>query len=560
MYKGGSSYTKYSTKYITYAGLIAPLILIGYGLLAIVNKIPLAYPIDNIGLIILALLWLLISLIQFFFGSRSPLDSGLRLTAYHLLAGSFLIFISGVGSPFSAFWILLMLASYIYFSKIGLQLNLLAFIIVTSIDVAIHQGGDPMITIYSLTALITILVTSIIVLGISQSQEIAKKELDNSRASESLQRDRVITIVNNLADAVLSTDMDGIVRVYNASSLNLLDTNENLNGRQIDEVLALTNQQKEPVSLFKEFKKAKTVVKRDDLVYTFSDGEEIRLEVTFSPIRSSFSRSKKAETHDGYIVIARDVTKAKSLEEERDEFINVISHELRTPITIAEGTISNVQVMMGHPDTTDKMLKDGVNLAHDQVMFLANMVNDLSALSRAERGVGEEFEVIDVTEMAHQMLEKYMPDAQAKNLHLDLDLAPSIGKVKTSRLYLEELLQNFITNAIKYTKKGSVKMIFEKNGININFAVKDSGIGISKTDQAKVFEKFYRSEDYRTRETGGTGLGLYVAAKLAHKIGTQVQLTSRLNVGSTFSFLLPEYKEGKEGKELIKEKDTDKDK
>jgi signal transduction histidine kinase len=171
------------------------------------------------------------------------------------------------------------------------------------------------------------------------------------------------------------------------------------------------------------------------------------------------------------------------------------------------------------------------------------MVNDLSALSRAERGVGDDAEEIDVTDLAHKMIEKYTTDANANKLHLDLDLAPKIGKVKASRLYLEELLQNFITNAIKYTKKGSVKIIFsKKNGI-INFAIKDTGIGISKTDQAKVFEKFYRSEDYRTRETGGTGLGLYVAAKLSHKLGTRIQLVSRLNVGSTFSFDLPELKE-----------------
>lgn len=540
MYKGGSSYTQNSTKFVRYAGLIVPIILIGYGFLTYFNNTTtIPHTTNIIGLLLMSFFWLLIAVIQFFFHSKSALDSRLRLISYHLLSSAYLIFITGVGSPFSTFWILLILASYIYFSKIGLQLSLLTFITTTTIDIFLRQ--NIINTIYSLTTLITILITSIIILGISQSQEVAKKQLDASKAAESLQRDRVITIVNNLADAVISTDMEGIVRVYNAASLNLLDTNESLNGRHIDDVLSVINQQHEPVSLFKEMKKSKTVSKTDDFSHAFSDGEEIRLEITFSPIRSSFSRSKKGETHDGYIVIARDITKSKSLEEERDEFISVISHELRTPITIAEGTISNVQIMMEHPDSTPKMLKDGVNLAHDQVLFLANMVNDLSALSRAERGVGDETEIIDVKDLAHQMIEKYTADAKEKNLHLDLDLAPNIGKIKTSRLYIEELLQNFITNAIKYTKKGSVKLIFEKKDDIINFAVKDTGIGISKSDQIKVFEKFFRSEDYRTRETGGTGLGLYVAAKLAHKMGTKIEMTSRLNVGSTFSFVLPEF-------------------
>jgi two-component system sensor histidine kinase BaeS len=69
--------------------------------------------------------------------------------------------------------------------------------------------------------------------------------------------------------------------------------------------------------------------------------------------------------------------------------------------------------------------------------------------------------------------------------------------------------------------------------------VKDTGIGISKADQAKIFQKFYRSEDYRTRETGGTGLGLYVATKLAKKLKCTIEMTSRLNHGSTFSIELP---------------------
>ena len=78
-----------------------------------------------------------------------------------------------------------------------------------------------------------------------------------------------------------------------------------------------------------------------------------------------------------------------------------------------------------------------------------------------------------------------------------------------------------------------------KTDKGILFAVKDTGIGISKTDQKRIFEKFYRSEDYRTRETSGTGLGLYVVQKLAHKLGVTVEVKSRLNHGSTFSFVLP---------------------
>ena len=143
----------------------------------------------------------------------------------------------------------------------------------------------------------------------------------------------------------------------------------------------------------------------------------------------------------------------------------------------------------------------------------------------------------------HDIYNEYSPQAQKQKLTFNLEAGPQLGQVMTSRLYLHELMQNFITNAIKYTKKGTVTFhISNQNGM-ILFKVTDTGIGISKSDQVKIFNKFYRSEDYRTRETSGTGLGLYVASKLAKKLKTTIEVKSRLNHGSTFSISLPEYKD-----------------
>jgi signal transduction histidine kinase len=539
MYKGGPIYTPNLAKIFKYAGLLSPIIFAIYGVLIQFGFIQTMHYIDNIGLLVFIFWWLVIGILQFLIPAKTKLDSGLRLIAYHLLIGSYLVFVSGVASPFLACWLLLMLVSYIHFSIRGLELSTLVFAAFALIDIALWGDISLTIVIYDLVALAVILIIGTVVLSIFRSQEVNKTDFDKSKAQESLQRDRISTLVNNMTDAVLSTDTNGIIRIYNAASLNLLDTNISLNGRSIDQILPLTDQDNNPISLFNELKTAKTVIKRDDLNYSYGADEKIRLEVTYAPIRSSYNRSSKSEKRDGYIIIARDVTKAKSLEEERDEFISVTSHELRTPITIAEGTISNVQVMMEHPDVTQKMLKDAVNTAHEQIIFLANMVNDLSTLSRAERGVADDAENIDVRELAHMLHDKYNNEASAKKLHLNLDLSPKLGVVHVSRLYLEELLQNLLTNSIKYTKKGSVTIVFEQKDNNINFAVKDTGIGISKSDQAKIFTKFYRSEDYRTRETSGTGLGLYIAAKLAHKLSTKIITVSRLNFGSTFSFILP---------------------
>lgn len=149
--------------------------------------------------------------------------------------------------------------------------------------------------------------------------------------------------------------------------------------------------------MLNELKSTRVTSKRDDLLISFGQGDgEMRLEITYAPVRSSYNHYHTSKPSDGYVIIMRDITKSKSLEEERDEFISVVSHELRTPITIAEGTISNVQMMLEHKDVTKTMLKDNMNTAHEQVIFLAGMVNDLSTLSRAERGVMADGEVIDV--------------------------------------------------------------------------------------------------------------------------------------------------------------------
>jgi signal transduction histidine kinase len=538
MYKGGPSYTPQAANAIRYAGLIVPIVLITYGFYVRTGSADNLHYFGDLPFLAISFWWLFIGILQFMDHSKSKRDSALRLIAYHLLAGGYLLFVAGVATPFVALWILLLLSSNIYFSRSGVSLSILWFIVVVGVDIYFWRNNATTIE-YDLVTLVAIILSGLVTLSVSRSQEVDRAELRLTKKEGALQRDRILTIVNNLGDAILSTDKEGIVTVYNAASLLLLDTNDSLNGQHIDDILKLTDQSNTSIRLLKLLKSIKATENREDLYFTYDDDEKIRLSVTYSPIRSSYSTTKKAETHDGYIIIMRDITKSKSLEEERDEFISVVSHELRTPITIVEGTISNVQVMMKHPNATKVMLTDAVDMAHDQIVYLAKMVNDLSTLSRAERGVADTAEDINVREMIHKLHDEYSKDATAKGLHLNLDLGATIGHVSTSRLYFEEMLQNFITNAIKYTKTGSVTVSVKQKLGTIKFSIKDTGIGISKSDQSKIYQKFYRSEDYRTRETNGTGLGLYVATKLAHKVGTKIELVSRLNHGSTFSFSLP---------------------
>lgn len=365
------------------------------------------------------------------------------------------------------------------------------------------------------------------------------RQLAVSKAKQSEQREALLTIINATNQAIFTVSAGGIIRVYNAALLSLLDTNQSLSGHKVDDALPLYDQAGNVVSLFALMKK-EARFERDDLSFRFPDGDSIRLHLSINKIQSAFS-SHRQRDGEGYVCIVRDVTKQKSLEEERDEFISVVSHELRTPVTIAEGTISNLQYFLENGADASK-LTPSLKEAHEQILLLANMINDLGTLSRAERGVGDAAEAINVKELIESLYKKYTGAAMRKNLSLNLDVGARLGTITTSRLYLEELLQNLITNAIKYTEQGTVTLSVHRSATGVTFTVKDTGIGISKTDLKHIFEKFYRSEDYRTRETSGTGLGLYVAAKLMRKLSTKIEVHSRLNHGSTFEFTLTDQK------------------
>lgn len=537
MYTGGTGYSPQAARIISYAGLIIPFILTGYGYLHATNIIESKNFVSIDILIFVSVAWMVLAVWQFLVPSKSKLTVMFRLALYHVLAAFYLLFVTGFLTPFAACWILLLIASSVYFGRTAILLSVSAFIGIVFADIFAWGEVSATTVFYDLAVLVAVLMCTIVVMSMSRVQAVDRSELRRSHEQEVLQRDRILTIVNNLADAVLSTDKRGIIRVYNAASLDLLDTNDSLNGHHIDAVLPLVNAENKPVEVTSLAKSSKVAQVFDDVWYVFDDGERVRLEVTISPIRKTFRHSSSAE--DGHIIILRDITKSKSLEEERDEFISVVSHELRTPITVVEASLSNLELMLGKKNVGTKVLQDAVGLAHDQILYLAKMVNDLSALSRAERGTADTKERIHVQSLLKSLYDTYAPQAEEKGLAFDLDAGAQLGHVEVSRLYLEELLQNFITNSIKYTKKGSVKLMAARHNDEITFTVKDTGIGISKSEQVKIFDKFYRSEDYRTRETGGTGLGLYVVTKLARKIGTEIQLKSRLNHGSTFSFTIP---------------------
>lgn len=356
--------------------------------------------------------------------------------------------------------------------------------------------------------------------------------------SEQLEHERLTSLINSMADAVIATDKQGRIQLYNAAALNIFNVNTIQEGALLSDICQPIDKNNQTVDLGQLVRGATVPQSNRDLRLKYADGSEINLYLSVAPVRLGYG--SKGET--GYVLLLRDITREKSLEEERDEFISVVSHELRTPIAIAEGNISNAEFMV-QKGADAAGIKQALQEAHHQVLFLSDMINDLATLSRAERGkLQVQVESINVQELAQELVDNYQSRAKAKGLEFKLVLDPKLGQLLSSKLYVREILQNFITNAIKYTNKGCIVLQALSSPVGVYFAVADTGIGISKGDHERVYDKFFRSEDYRTRQANGTGLGLYIALKLARLIHAELNLDSELNRGSTFTAFFPNLK------------------
>lgn len=466
---------------------------------------------------------------------------GVRLAifyiTYTIALGLLNIFMDPFPTPFLYQNIAFMIAIDLLFGKRWMWASIVYFVGVTF--GSLFVSGQELSGVNISLALLYSLGASCVAVLVSKYRTISDQErkiIDKTTKQQALERQRLLSLINNMGEAVIATDTNGKVILYNAAVLNLLDTNQSLSGRPLDNFLKLRDLQHKKVSLKSILKNNPNGTTSQDLVHVFSPGDEINMYINIAPVKLGY----KEDLDNGFIILMRDITKEKSLEDERDEFISVVSHELRTPVAIAEGNLSNAIFAVNKKVSTE-MVKQALTDAHEQVIFLSNMINDLATLSRAERSdISVEISEVDPAELLHTMAHDYKEQAENKNLKLTVSSAKDIQKIRSSELYLHEVLQNFITNALKYTASGSVILNVRSDlkGRAV-FSVADTGIGLSKSDQKRIFEKFFRSEDYRTRESSGTGLGLYVTAKLAHKLNAEIEVTSTLNKGSTFTITVP---------------------
>ena len=231
--------------------------------------------------------------------------------------------------------------------------------------------------------------------------------------------------------------------------------------------------------------------------------------------------------------------KIHTQEQKRQEFVSNASHELKTPLSsikLISDSLLNV------PDATREMTNEFLTDMNIQVERLTRIVDKLLTLTRMdnEQNVSRmEFAVTDLTELCTNIVKALRPLAEQKRIKLSYDAETTIySKVERDRIW--EAIYNIIDNSIKYTKEGGnvdVSVLKEEN--NVIITVKDTGIGIAPGEKYKIFDRFYRVDKARARETGGTGLGLSIALTAVELHGGNIQVDSEEGVGSTFRIIIP---------------------
>ena len=240
----------------------------------------------------------------------------------------------------------------------------------------------------------------------------------------------------------------------------------------------------------------------------------------------------------GAVVLFHDITQLKQTDKVRRDFVANVSHELRTPLSILRGYI---ETLLDNPQTSDKELSRILRVMERHSKRLGLLVDDLLTLAHLEsRSAGLQFSDVQLAELFQSVIRDWEKKLAEKQLKVVVDLSPDARTIRADETRLHEVLYNLLDNALKYSREnGEIRLRAVQRGPEIVLSVTDNGIGISKDDLPRIFERFYRADKARSRELGGTGLGLAIVKHIAQLHGGRVEAESELGKGTTIRVILP---------------------
>ena len=243
----------------------------------------------------------------------------------------------------------------------------------------------------------------------------------------------------------------------------------------------------------------------------------------------------------GMVSILSDVTKQKELDRLKSDFVSNVTHELRTPLVAIDKSIALLINKETGPinETQEKFLA----IADRNIKRLSTLINDLLDLSKLEAGKMElRFEPTTADKMINDCLESLDTWAKTKSIRLEKKVHEGIPEIKVDANRIHQVLVNLVGNAIKFTPQNgsvTVEAVLRKENEEIEVSVKDTGIGMSKEDLPRIFDKFYQAAERASTDISGTGIGLSVARELVALHGGKIWAESEKGNGAKFTFTLP---------------------
>lgn len=326
--------------------------------------------------------------------------------------------------------------------------------------------------------------------------------------------DTIQTIISGMQEGIVLIDHQGIIFFANQSVLKLFEATENMNGRSVLELLR-------DIELIKNVKQA--LAGRSSEI--FYERYEKIYQTFFSPA-----------TDRGAIILFLDVTDKTVAEKIRKQFTANVSHELKTPLT----AISGYAEMINNGMVKEADLPGFAGKIRDEAVRLLSLIEDIIMLSELD----EKTEIparkaVDLAEVAAEVREALSLKAARNSVRIDLQ-ANSGFLLQGNRSMLHEMLYNLVDNGIKYNRPGGVVTVdLSKSDKELKLTVSDTGIGIPKEHQERIFERFYRVDSSRSKKTGGTGLGLSIVKHIVAVHGGCITMKSQEHEGTSISVTMP---------------------
>ncbi|WP_139492475.1 cell wall metabolism sensor histidine kinase WalK [Brevibacillus dissolubilis] len=351
------------------------------------------------------------------------------------------------------------------------------------------------------------------------------------------EREKLSQILAHMSDGVIAADRDGRIILINRSAEEMLRIREADMLRQaktLYEVLRLPPEDEMP--LFSDTEETEPLL----LEMMLPNREMVLLRVNFSPLPTDHGKK------GGIIAVLQDVTEEARLEQQRREFVANVSHELRTPLTTIK---SYTEALLDGAVEVPELSQQFLQVTMNETERMIRLVNDLLQLSRMDsQGVQLKLQQTNLAELLHYTESRFQMQSVQQGIQLHLVVPDDLPSLYLDRDAFTQIMDNLVSNAIKYTPEGGqifIQAKAQKDQGRVYISVSDTGIGISKRDVRRIFERFFRVDKARSRNQGGTGLGLSIARELVRAHGGDIQLASELNEGTTVTFWIP-YTEGGE--------------